>query len=84
MTQIKSYKTELTKGTPLNHGEVNNSTLIFENFITKNELAFRMKFSISYIEKLMAKGIPFYKEGRMVRFRYSEVVAWFERRSKRP
>ncbi len=43
---------------------------------TKETLAKRLKFSVSYINKLMKqKKIPWLKIGRTVRFIFSEVIA---------
>lgn len=54
---------------------------LFENFITKDELAKRLGVSIGLIDKLMPRGLPCLKIGRSVRYRYSDVVAWLHRRS---
>lgn len=49
---------------------------IGENLLTKTELSEKLKFSVSYINKLMKQNkIPFFKNGRSVRFKYSDVVA---------
>jgi excisionase family DNA binding protein len=59
----------------------NCNEAIFENFITKEELAHLFKVSISFVEKLMADGgLPYFKIGRSVRFRYEEVREWLLRR----
>lgn len=59
--------------------------LLFENleeWITKRELSLKLRFSISYINKLMRnKWIPYKKINRSVRFKYSEVIASLEKRS---
>jgi excisionase family DNA binding protein len=54
---------------------------IFENFLTKNALAEALSVSTSFIDKLMSKGgLPYYKLGRAVRFRLSEVASFLDRR----
>ncbi len=51
----------------------------FENLIDKKQLAETLKFSISWIDQLMVKGLPYYQLERSVRFRVSIVVAWLQR-----
>ena len=56
------------------------SNEVFENKIdevhTKQTLAQKLKFSVSYINKLMRqRKIPYLKNGRSVRFILSEVMA---------
>jgi excisionase family DNA binding protein len=52
-----------------------------EPFITKEEVARRMRKPVRGIEEWMRRGIvPFYKVGQAVRFRWSEVQAQFARR----
>jgi len=46
-----------------------------EGYLTKVEVAQRMKKCARTIENLMAKGLPHYKIGRAVIFRWSEVEA---------
>lgn len=53
-----------------------------ENLITKQQLSEKLALSVSYINKLMAKGLPTAPTaGRAVRFRLSEVFVWLERNS---
>ena len=63
----------------------NNPVEIFENqieFETKESLSKKLKYSISYINKLMKqKKIPFLKNGRSVRFILSCVVAALQKGS---
>ena len=65
----------------------NNDSPIFErrieeSLLTKNLLAEKVNFSVSYINKLMKHGkIPYLKNGRSVRFKYSDVVAALEKGS---
>lgn len=55
---------------------------IAEQWITKKELGIRLRFSESYINKLMKKGwIGYQKIGRSVRFIFSDVVADLKRRN---
>lgn len=57
---------------------------VFENLVDRAELAIRLSLSESYISKLMCEeGLPYFKIGRAVRFKLSEVVEFLERR-KRP
>ncbi len=59
------------------------SPMLFENFITKDELANRLGVSVSFVSKLMNEGLPCLKIGRSVRYRLSDVVSWLYRRSHR-
>lgn len=53
-----------------------NATLTNGVLLTKRELSCLLKYSVSYINKLMRYGkIPFLKVGKSVRFILSEVVA---------
>ncbi len=53
----------------------------FENCITKDELKRAIGLSESFINKLMKQGeIPYFKIGRAVRFRVSEVMSWLQKR----
>jgi excisionase family DNA binding protein len=61
-----------------------HGSTIFENLVDKKQLAKLMSLSVSYIDKMMAQeGLPHFKIGRAVRYRFSEVTAFLERR-KRP
>ena len=54
----------------------------FENLDDKKSLATKTKYSVSYINQLMKKQkIPFLKNGRSVRFIYSEVMAALKKES---
>jgi excisionase family DNA binding protein len=65
---------------PINNGGTKVKK-VFDNLITKGELAQTLQVSISYVEKLMAnEGLPHFKIGRSVRFRYEEVREWLLRR----
>lgn len=56
-------------------------SVLFENLITKNELANRLSVSVSLINKLMVEtDIPRFKLGRSVRFDTGEVTAWLQQR----
>ena len=49
---------------------------IGENLLTKEILAEKLCYSVSNINKLMKQEkIPYFKNGRSVRFKYSDVVA---------
>ena len=55
---------------------------IDENLLTKEMLAQKLNFSASYINKLMnQRKIPYFKNGRSVRFKYSCVVAALQKGS---
>jgi excisionase family DNA binding protein len=53
---------------------------ISENFYDKKRLAEKLAVSQSYVDKMMTQGLPRYKIGRAVRFRFSEVMEWLQRR----
>jgi excisionase family DNA binding protein len=53
----------------------------FEKLVKKTELAELTGYSVSFIDKMMRKGLPKVKVGRSVRFQFSDVVAWLKRRS---
>ena len=59
------------------HGD---TTKFSENLVTKEQLAKMLAVSESYIDKLMVRGFPRYKIGRAVRFRFSEVMEWLQKR----
>lgn len=64
---------------------VNNGTpeAFFEKLLTKRQLADLMEISTGYIDKLMALGeIPYFKIGKAVRFRQTEVLVWLQRRRR--
>jgi excisionase family DNA binding protein len=48
--------------------------------LTKKELAAKMKLSIPTIDRLMKKGMPFFKIGKSVRFEEEEVLKWLKER----
>ena len=58
-----------------------NETRLFENLISKKELAKKIGMSESFINKWMLLGLPYYKVGRYVRFEWNQVVRWLERRN---
>jgi|GEM_PF-6594388 len=58
---------------------------IFENLVSRTELAKRLSLSPSYISKMMKyEGLPYFKIGRAVRFKLSEVVDFLERKCRKP
>ena len=60
---------------------MNANQILFETLITKKELVNGLGVSSSFINKLMAEEkLPYFKLGRAVRFRISEVSRWLERR----
>ena len=61
-----------------------SSGQFFEKLVDKKQLAELIGMSPQYIDKQMSLGrIPYFKIGRSVRFKVSEVMAWLER-MKRP
>ena len=49
-----------------------------DEFLTTEEAAKRLKRSSKTLEywRLMAKGPPFYRQGRAIRYLLSEIMAW--------
>lgn len=73
-----SFGSRLSKGL----GQVSASPEFFEKLVTKRRLAEELALSESCISKLMAsEGLPYFKIGRAVRYRISEVVRWLHERS---
>ena len=56
------------------------SAWLFENYITKKQLATSLGVSVSLVSKLMLDGLPYLKISRAVRYRLSDVEAWLQRR----
>lgn len=48
-----------------------------DDFITKQEVAKRLHRSTRFVEKLMRRGLPFYRIGRCPLFRWDEVKDYF-------
>lgn len=63
----------------------NPSAVLFDNekrLMTVQELAVRLNVSRASVYRLMAEfGLPRFKVGRAVRFRWEEVEHWLSRRS---
>jgi excisionase family DNA binding protein len=76
-----SVNRRLTQDPPASHVDYDN--LVFEKLIDKKQLADLLGASVSFIEKKMVLGLPHLKDGKFVRFRYSEVMTWLERRARR-
>jgi excisionase family DNA binding protein len=74
-----------TKLNDLNLGLERDKTAgIFENLVDRAVLAEKLSLSPSYISKLMkSEGLPYFKIGRAVRFKLSEVMKFLSER-KRP
>ncbi|WP_414699044.1 helix-turn-helix domain-containing protein [Oligoflexus sp.] len=53
---------------------------IFDNWITKKDLAAHIGMSVSFVNKYMKDGLPFRRRGRSVRFRVLDVEEWLQRR----
>ena len=55
--------------------------LLFESLVSKKELMIAFGISGSFISKLMVdEDLPYYKIGRSVRYRVSEISKWLEER----
>ncbi len=55
--------------------------IIFETLISKKELVVALGVSSSFVSKLMVEErLPYFKIGRAVRFRFSDIVSWLEMR----
>jgi hypothetical protein len=52
---------------------------IFDNWITKQQLAEHLGMSTGFINKYMKLGLPCRHFGRAVRYRLGDVVMWIER-----
>jgi excisionase family DNA binding protein len=50
--------------------------------LTKKELAAKLKLSIPTIDRLMKKGMPFFKIGKSVRFDEEIVNEWLKKYQK--
>ena len=55
---------------------------LFESgIVDKKELARKFSISVSFVNKLMAEeGLPYFKLGKVVRFRKKEVQTWLSQR----
>jgi excisionase family DNA binding protein len=53
-----------------------------EPLITKDELAHHLRFSPRWIEMQIHEGLPHLRVGSRLRFRASEVEAWFASRDQ--
>lgn len=61
--------------------KITSNQISFEVLITKKELMVALGVSNSFINKLMAyEGLPYFKIGRAVRFRISEISLWLQQR----
>lgn len=47
-----------------------------EPFVTKNELALHMGFSVRWVERKVREGMPHHRVGGRLRFQKSTAVAW--------
>lgn len=56
------------------------SAELLENLIGKKQLAQKLSLSVAMIDKLMAKGLPYYKLGRSVRFSFVDVMDFLQKR----
>ena len=72
------------KGTQPTYAKANvvgGERISFETLISKKELVSAFGVSSSFVNKLMAEeGLPYFKIGRAVRFRVSEISTWLEKR----
>lgn len=58
------------------------SEKFFEKIISKQQLAEFLSLSVSMIDKLMQQGLPYFKIGKSVRFRATDVLIFLERRKR--
>jgi excisionase family DNA binding protein len=66
-----------------NLGRIPEQKWIFENLMTKKQLAVSLAVSEGFINKLMnEEGLPHIKLGRAVRYRVKEVVSWLQKRRR--
>jgi excisionase family DNA binding protein len=69
-------RSQIPSSTLVGHG---SHPALFENLITKKELAQMLSVSEGLINRQMAEEqLPHVKIGRAVRFRLSDVLAWFD------
>lgn len=47
-----------------------------EPFITKQQLANHLGFSVSWVERRVKEGMPAHKVGSRLRFQRSQAIAW--------
>jgi len=47
-----------------------------EPFITKQQLANHLGFSVSWVERRVKEGMPSHKVGSRLRFQRSQAIAW--------
>ena len=50
--------------------------------INKKEIAQKTGMSITSIDRLMTKGLPYYKLGKSVRFEYDKVLEWIKKQNE--
>lgn len=55
---------------------------IEERIMTKKEVAQFFKVSIPTLESFMREGLPYFQHGQVIRFLFSEVVAWSKNNEK--
>lgn len=53
-----------------------------ENLLTKKDVATLLNLSVSMINKLMTKGLPYIKIGKSVRFDEESILNWIKERGK--
>ena len=64
----------------VNDSAAKKAVRLFENWITKKQLAQMLGVSVSLVSRLMTEGLPYLKVSRAVRYRLSDVEAWLQRR----
>lgn len=63
--------------------ENQSHSISFEGYLTKKELAQKLRLSQAYINILMRdEGLPFVKLGRAVRYPVGDVVSWLQKRRR--
>ena len=49
--------------------------------ISKKEVAEKMQVTTRTVENWLKQGLPYYMVGRVMRFEFEEVLAWFKNKS---
>jgi len=69
------------RATHISGNVIVSDKVMFETLISKKELVVAFGVSNSFVNKLMVEdGLPYFKIGRAVRFRVTEISNWLEKR----
>lgn len=49
-----------------------------EDIFTKDELADYLRITVRMVDKLRSEGMPFFRIGKLIRFKKDEVMKWLE------